>query len=219
MDDPANEVVSVATLVTAAINPEIQRETVLKYYTPDMKFRHPLCTISGGPNGRDAMLDVLQWYRIMSPVLKVRVNGVTYDKDRHTVYLDATQVFHIRLSPLRPAPARLIVLLKLRPEPSPTDPSKTLYYIEEQEDFYHPDDLAALVVPPLVPLIRAGLQLATLACRIQARIGSMLGYWTVQDGEGGKGVTLQPEGEPLPPISENEGVELQNVDRKKRKKD
>lgn len=99
--------------------------------------------------------------------------------------------------------------LTLRPEPSPTDPSKTVYLIAEHEDFYHPDDLAALIIPPLVPLVRIGLQAATFACKVNARVFGALGYWTASNGEGGKGVHLQAEGEPLPPIGENEGIELQ----------
>ena len=113
----------------------------------------------------------------------------------------------------------LLVHLKLRPEPSPTDPSKTIYLIEEQEDFYHPDDLAALIVPPLVPLVRLGLRAASFACHVQSRIFGMFGYWQVKDGEGGKGVDVQPAGEPLPSVSENEAVELQDQSGGKKKVD
>ncbi|RDX39713.1 hypothetical protein OH76DRAFT_1490883 [Lentinus brumalis] len=90
--------------------------------------------------------------------------------------------------------AGLLVHLTLRPTPSPTDPSKTVYVISEHEDFYHPDDLAALVVPPLILLIRLGLHAATFACRVNARVFGVLGYWSVRDGEG----------EPLPPVADDE---------------
>ncbi|KAI0773177.1 hypothetical protein BD413DRAFT_539885 [Trametes elegans] len=209
MENPAEEIVNVATLVTAAINPEIQKAAVLKYYAQDVSFRHPFCAVEAGPNSRAAMLAILQWYRVLSPVLSVRANSVTYDKEKHSVFLDVTQTFHIRWSPLKPAPARLIVHLTLRPEPEPTDPSKTIYVIASQEDFYHPDDLAALLVPPLIPVVRGALHAATLACKVYARAFGVLGYWTARDGEGGRGVQLRPEGEPLPPVDENEGVELQ----------
>lgn len=71
-----------------------------------MKFRHPICAVFGGPNAREAMLAILRWYRIMSPTLSVRVNGVTYDKEKNSIFLDVTQTFHIRWSPFNPAPAR-----------------------------------------------------------------------------------------------------------------
>ncbi|KAI0370686.1 hypothetical protein BV20DRAFT_236809 [Pilatotrama ljubarskyi] len=209
MENPAKEVANVAVLVTAAINPEIQKASVLKYYAHDAGFRHPFCAVAPAPNSREAILSILQWYRVLSPVLSVRVTSVTYDEEKHTVFLDVTQTFHIRWSPLRPAPARLLVHLTLRPERSPTDPSKTVYVIAEHEDFYHPDDLAALLVPPLIPVVRGALHAATLICKVQAKVFGTLGYWTVRDGEGGKGVNLQPRGEPLPPVGENEGIELQ----------
>ncbi|RPD54552.1 hypothetical protein L226DRAFT_261089 [Lentinus tigrinus ALCF2SS1-7] len=209
MEDPAKEIADVALLVTAAVNPEVQKAAVLKYYAADMRFRHPLCAVSHAPHSRDAMLSILQWYRIMSPILTVHVNGVTYDAEKNAAFLEITQVFHIRWSPLKPAPSRLIVHLTLRPEPSPTDPSKTIYVIAEHEDFYHPDDLAALVTPPLIPLIRLGLHAATLACRVNARVFEALGYWSVKDGEGGQGVALRPEGEPLPPIGAEEQSALE----------
>ena len=102
--------------------------------------------------------------------------------------------------------------LTLRPEPSPEDPSKTIYLIAAQEDFYHPDQLAALLVPPLSPLIRGALYAATYACKFNAALFGALGYWSVRNGEGGKGVQLQPEGEPLPPVTEDEGVELSSFE-------
>ncbi|KAI0354375.1 hypothetical protein OH77DRAFT_1425943 [Trametes cingulata] len=209
MENPAEEIVNVATLVTAAINPEIQKAAVLRYYAQDAAFRHPFCAVAPGPNSREAILSILQWYRVLSPVLSVGVNSVTYNEEKHSVFLDVRQTFHIRWSPFKPAPARLLVHLTLRPERSPTDPSKTVYVIAEQEDFYHPDDLAALLVPPLIPVVRSALHTATFACKVYAKVFGMLGYWAVRDGEGGKGVHLQPRGEPLPPVGENEGVELQ----------
>ncbi|KAH9895885.1 hypothetical protein C8Q73DRAFT_745088 [Cubamyces lactineus] len=209
MEDPAKEIANVAVLVTAAVNPEIQKAAVLKYYAPDASFRHPLCAVHSAPNSRAAILSILQWYRVLSPVLSVRATSVTYDEEKNSVFLDVTQTFHIRWSPLRPSPARLLVHLTLRPEPSPEDPSKTIYLIAAHEDFYHPDDLTALIVPPLVPLVRCALYAATLACKVNATVFGALGYWSVRNGEGGKGVQLQPQGEPLPPVGENEGIELQ----------
>ncbi|KAI8977820.1 hypothetical protein BD414DRAFT_495727 [Trametes punicea] len=211
MENPADEIANVAVLVTAAVNPEIQKATVLKYYAPDAGFRHPFCAVDPAPNSRAAILSILQWYRILSPVLSLRVTSVTYDQEKHSVFLDITQVFHIRWSPFRPAPSRLLVHLTLRPEPSPEDPSKTVYLITEQEDFYHPDDIAALLIPPLKPVVAGALHASTLACKVQARVFGMLGYWSVRNGEGGRGVNLQPSGEPLPPVGANEERELQEM--------
>ena len=87
---------------------------------------------------------------------------------------------------LTAAAHRLLVRLQLRPEPSISDSSKTVYVIAQHEDFYHPDDLAALVVPPLVPLIRFVLFLATWACVFNSRFFMMFGFWAVRGEEGEK---------------------------------
>ena len=81
------------------------------------------------------------------------------------------------------------------------------------------EDLAALVVPPLVPLVRTALSAATLSCRILAwGFSNVLGYWKVRDGEAGKGVKLDPRGEPLPDGGEDELKESRNGKGGKREK-
>ena len=49
---------------------------------------------------------LFRWYRIMSPNIKISVNNVTYNEARQELYVDCTQEFRIRWSPLRVAPAR-----------------------------------------------------------------------------------------------------------------
>ena len=71
-----------------------------------MKFRHPLCNA----HDRDSLLGIYRWYRIMSPKHTVKVGSVTFDKEKLEVFLDVTQTFHIRWSPLSPAPARCVFL-------------------------------------------------------------------------------------------------------------
>ena len=71
-----------------------------------MSFRHPLCVVPHSPNSRAKMLAILQWYRIMSPTLSLKVTEVTYDEEKKSAFLDITQTFHIRYSLLQPAPAR-----------------------------------------------------------------------------------------------------------------
>ncbi len=80
-----------------------------RYYAEDMRFRHPLCAVTRAPHSRDAMLAILQWYRVLSPVLSVHVNHLTYDAEKNSAYLDITQVFHIRWSPFKPAPSRYVL--------------------------------------------------------------------------------------------------------------
>ncbi|KAF7328856.1 hypothetical protein MVEN_02515200 [Mycena venus] len=171
MQSPASEVGAVVSLLTAAAAPEIQKAAFLKYVTPDAGFRHPICHVIPGPGSRERLLGVYQWYRIMSPHIDITVKSVVHDQTNNTLLLDVVQHFHIRLSPFKPAPSRLLVRLTLREE-------NGLHYIAFQEDFYHPDDFMSLLVPPLAPVIRTGLSVTSIVSDIYARIGQLLGFWT-----------------------------------------
>jgi hypothetical protein len=69
-----------------------------------------------------------------------------------------------------------------------------LYYISEQEDFFHPEvlqtvvflddilisfpqDFAALLLPASAPFIRRGLTVGTVLSNLFVRGANMLGYW------------------------------------------
>ena len=141
----------------------------------------------------------------MSPKVSVEVTQTTYNEEDKVVFLDITQLFHIRFSPFRPMPARyvclslfrtstspngselsrLIVRMALRSEPSPVDPSKTVYFISEHEDFYQPDDFAALLIPPLVLLVRLLHMLAMWSVALNVKIFQAFGFWTFDDEEAG----------------------------------
>ncbi|KAF8147732.1 hypothetical protein K438DRAFT_1733995 [Mycena galopus ATCC 62051] len=182
MQNPTSDVGAVVSLLTAAASPEIQRAAFLKYITPDAGFRHPLCNVAPAPGSRDRVLGIFQWYRILSPHIDITTKSVVHDPATNTLLLDVVQHFHIRLSPFKPAPSRLLVRLTLR------EGNDGLHYIAFQEDFYHPDDFMALLIPPLVPVIRTGLSLTSTASEIYAKIGKLLGFWTVS------GATHEAEG-------------------------
>ncbi|KAI0804667.1 hypothetical protein BC629DRAFT_1488797 [Irpex lacteus] len=171
MQNPKEEIVEVVSAVTAAVNPEVQKAAVARYYAPDVSFKHPLCEVHPGPGSRDQLLGILQWYRVLSPTIKINTHQVTYDEEKAQVFIDVSQEFHVRWSPLRVAPARLLVHLTLRP----SDDDPNLLVISRHEDFYHPEDFAALLVPPLIPLVRGLLRVGTLASNVNARVFSLLG--------------------------------------------
>ncbi|KAM5540164.1 hypothetical protein V8D89_006304 [Ganoderma adspersum] len=175
MEHPEREIAHVVHLLTTSTDPEVQKEAVEKYYAPDVHFRHPVCEA----NDRKSLLSIFQWYRIMSPSHTLDVGSVTYNRDKLEVFLEITQTFHLRWSPLSPGPARLVTHLKLRPEKDKAT-DKNVYVIAAHEDFYQQADLAMLVAPPLVPLVRAALSASTLACRaLTFGFSNVLGYWRV----------------------------------------
>ncbi|KAJ7485143.1 hypothetical protein B0H11DRAFT_2018273 [Mycena galericulata] len=175
MENPASEVSAVVSLLAAAAAPDIQQAAFRRYLTSDAGFRHPLCNVAQGSGSRDRVLGIYQWYRILSPHIDITVKSVVYDKENNVILLDVVQLFHIRLSPFKPAPAKLLVRLTLREE-------NGLHYIAFQEDFYHPDDFMSLILPPLAPVIRTGLSVTATASDIYAKIGQLLGFWSIGSG-------------------------------------
>ncbi|KAK0500868.1 hypothetical protein EDD18DRAFT_1146286 [Armillaria luteobubalina] len=168
MQRPAHEISAVVSLITTAVTPEIQQAGIQRYFTPDAGFRHPLCAVSSGPGSRERVLGIYQWYRVVSPKLELDVKSVVYDKEQGILILEVVQSFHFRLSPFKPAPSRLVVRLTLKEV-------DRLYYIAFEEDFYHPDDLMLLVVPPLASLVRLALGAASAVSSMCATVAHVLG--------------------------------------------
>ena len=119
----------------------------------------------------------------MSPVIKIEVKNVTYNADTLELFVEVIQIFHIRYSPLRGHPSRSVwslrsilyfltvhvyrLIVHLYLKPSIDDPR--LLQIAEHEDFYHPADVVALVVPPLIPIVHLFLWFGTILSIVGAR--------------------------------------------------
>lgn len=160
MQDPRRELPNVISNLTSTSSPSVQRATVLRFFTPDASFAHPLCRVSPGSGSRERILGVYQWYRVLSPVVKSEVVELSWDKhpvghpmdgvhgaeivgdgsatdmtstdgEGMTVYVQVVQWFNLRISPFAAAPSRLTVRLTLHKEGE-------LYYIAAQEDLFHP---------------------------------------------------------------------------------
>jgi hypothetical protein len=171
MENPVEEIAKVVEILAGAASPDTQAAAFERYFTPDASFSHPICRVSSSPQSRTYILGIYQWYRIMSPALEIHVNHVTYDRDLDMLILDATQKFKIRLNPFGAMPANLIVRLHLK---RGTDGR---YRIKQQEDFYHPDAFIAMLMPPLVPIVKLALGFGALSSNFNARIGQTLGFW------------------------------------------
>jgi len=216
MQDPRKELPSVISILTSTTSPSLQQATLHKFYTADASFAHPLCRVAPGPSSRERILGVYKWYRVLSPVVQAKVVEVSWDQhpggrpkgDVHgaeivgegngtgetsaggegkTVYVQVVQWFKLRISPFAAAPSRLTVRLTLREEGG-------LYYIAAQEDFYHPADLAALLLPPITPLITLALSTAGVVSQVGAGIAGLVGFWAVSpNDEGGSEQLLDAE--------------------------
>ncbi|KAF6756619.1 hypothetical protein DFP72DRAFT_893247 [Ephemerocybe angulata] len=145
MEDPKTDISSVILNLTTTESPDTQQETVLKYMTADVSFEHPVCSVRPGPNSRDKVLKIYQWYRVL-------ISQSVFDRERQVMYVEIVQMFKLFFLPVESSAcevrphAVLVTRLELRK-------IKSLYYISRQEDFYHTIDFARLVLPPIVPLV------------------------------------------------------------------
>ncbi|EKM76296.1 hypothetical protein AGABI1DRAFT_131388 [Agaricus bisporus var. burnettii JB137-S8] len=184
MEDPAKEIRGVVLQITTASSPDQQKKAIEAYMTPDVGFRHPICAVESAPESRKTVLGIYQWYRILSPYTVLRVDNVVWDKENNTVLLDIVQWFKLFFLPIQAAPARLLTRLTLRKEGD-------LYFIATQEDFYHPEDFFALLLPPLTPLIQLFLLITGFISSLYAKFSHFLGYWRPSDMDSEK---LSPDG-------------------------
>ena len=103
MQNPVREIKEVVNLITAANEPEVQLTAIrrqvipsipslfptpsknqhtskfethiswIRFFAPNAGLNHPLCRVPRGPNSRDDIIAIYQWYRDMSPKLKLEV--------------------------------------------------------------------------------------------------------------------------------------------------
>ncbi|ODQ54621.1 hypothetical protein SAICODRAFT_89482 [Saitoella complicata NRRL Y-17804] len=178
MEDPVKEIGSIIHALTTTSSPDEQRETVRKYFTEDASFDHPYVLIEHGKNSRDYIEKIYQWYKVMSPEIKLTVHGVAWDERNHKLYIDAEQVFTHFFLPHIHCTVRLTTKITLRPTPSS---SGTKYYISAQEDFYQDHDAVAFL--PfygqlfLKWMLLAGKRVAGYGCWYGAWVGSLVGWW------------------------------------------
>ncbi|RDB22029.1 hypothetical protein Hypma_010937 [Hypsizygus marmoreus] len=170
MQTPFSDIKHVVSLLTTAETPEQQRDAVNTYFAEDVEFRHPLVKISSNHLSREDLLAIYQSYRILSPHIEIDITNVVYDNRTNTLYLDITQLFHIRFSPFKPVPAHFVTRLKLIKK-------NKKFLIASQEDFYQPDEFIALILPPLMPLMRYALTAGGYITAFSAKMAQVMGYW------------------------------------------
>ncbi|KAF9074292.1 hypothetical protein BDP27DRAFT_226949 [Rhodocollybia butyracea] len=149
----------------------IQKAAFEKFVAPNVGFKHPLCYVSPGQNSRETLLGIYQWYRILSPTIIGKMNKIVYDEKDHILLLDMSQIFHIRFSPFTPVWSNLLIRVTLEEKDG-------LYYISFQEDFYHTEEFAQLLVPMLARVILFAKSGISVASNLYASIAqTLLGYW------------------------------------------
>lgn len=72
MENPEKEIEETVLKLTRG-SPRVQQQTLESYFTPNASFQHPVCAVNGS---RHNILMVYRWYKIMSPTIELKVDGV-----------------------------------------------------------------------------------------------------------------------------------------------
>ena len=185
MEHPVDEIEAIIHTLTQAV-PSKQTAAVETYFVPTAEFEHPFCAtgtwtadlpVVGQLNSRWAILQIYQWYKILSPRIELEVERVTMNENELKLYVDIHQHFRLWFVPFYDADVRLTTVLDLveGDETGPgsallgpsdrlkkekpysyaarADPDrehgrlKTVYYISKQNDLYQTSEWIKFLMP------------------------------------------------------------------------
>ncbi|KAJ6126535.1 hypothetical protein N7523_002147 [Penicillium sp. IBT 18751x] len=168
MENPVVEIPAVISLLTQS-TPTLQQKTLERFFTSDASFVHPFCRVPSFEGSRWWILKIFQWYKIMSPRIKMEIHSIAMDKENLKLYVNMSQIFSIWIVPFHVAPATLTTVLDLTTDSTKTSSSTNgahpLYYITKQEDLYQTSEFIKFILPHVGHWLVFGWHLiATLFC-------------------------------------------------------
>lgn len=181
MEHPVEEISDIIHVLTQA-TPSKQKEAVEQYFTPTANFIHPFCMTGSWDfkslgyrfTSRWAILQIYQWYKLISPRIDLEVLSTAFDEQQLLLYVSIRQQFRLWMVPFYEADVRLTTVLQLaegdetgpssvtkrvRKEPysyaAVADPDldsngkskRKLYYIIEQNDLYQTNEWIKFLLP------------------------------------------------------------------------
>ncbi|KAM0163074.1 hypothetical protein ACHAPG_001446 [Botrytis cinerea] len=183
MDDPKSQITSLIHALCSGA-PSAQQQALEEYFTPDASFSHPLCSVPsfssvrlpvvGEVNSRWVLGCVYKWYKVLSPRVVVGVDGVEYNSEAQTLFLQLHQQFHLFFVPFFYPTVYLTTIIYLAPtkESSESNSSapQTKYLIKHQEDLYQSAELVKFFWPGGTQIISFWRLIATFLCILGAMI-------------------------------------------------
>ncbi|KAF7894325.1 hypothetical protein EAF00_007839 [Botryotinia globosa] len=203
MDNPKSQITSlIHTLCSGP--PSAQQKALQEYFTPDASFSHPLCSVPsfssvrlpvvGEVNSRWVLGCVYKWYKVLSPRVAVGVDGVEYNPETQTLFLQLHQQFHLFFLPFFYPTVYLTTILYLSPikESAETSASasETKYLIKHQEDLYQSAELVKFFWPGGTQIISLWRLIATLLCIVGAMMFAPM-TWMEEWGWFGNGMDVK----------------------------
>ncbi|KAI1386360.1 uncharacterized protein F4822DRAFT_444756 [Hypoxylon trugodes] len=201
MDNPEDQIQYVIQSLTLHAYRD-QKRTLEDYFLPNAYFVHPFCRVPSFNdykipytnwtiNSRMFVFYIYQWYRILSPEIKLEVNSTSFDQKNNLLYVTLHQAFTLWFIPfsLWQANVKLVTVLELEHLPidernkpllgnrdaqgsvngdsAINDEPWKLYFIKGQQDHYHVEDFLKFIAPWGASLLWNFWQLwATLVCAL-----------------------------------------------------
>ncbi|KAJ5190163.1 uncharacterized protein N7498_009148 [Penicillium cinerascens] len=168
MENPVVEIPALIHHLTQS-SPTLQQKTLEQFFTSDASFVHPFCRVPSFEGSRWWILKVFQWYKIMSPRIKMDIHSIAFDEDHLKLYVQMSQVFSIWIVPFHVASVTLTTVLDLTTDSkkasSSANGARPLYYISKQEDLYQTSEFAKFILPHVGHwLVTSWHLIATLFC-------------------------------------------------------
>ncbi|KAI9642296.1 hypothetical protein NHQ30_009098 [Ciborinia camelliae] len=241
MDHPKNQIAPIIHILCSG-SPSAQREALETYFVPDASFSHPLCSVPsfssikipvfGEINSRWVLWCVYRWYKVLSPRVKVEVDGVEYNAETQTLFLQLHQIFHLFFVPFFAPTVNLITVLHLTPSPargadhdssggsstvSSEGRRRTKYLIKHQEDLYQSTEIVKFFWPGGTKVIGFWRLFATLLCIIGAMAFAPI-TWMEEKGWFGNGWDRKHEKNEAEAKGEGKGDEVNGVNGSKKER-
>ncbi|KAB8299137.1 hypothetical protein EYC80_001246 [Monilinia laxa] len=187
MDHPRTQIASIIYALCSG-SPSAQKATLETYFTPDASFSHPLCSVPsfssvelpvlGEIDSRWVLWCVYRWYKVLSPRVRVGIDGIDYNSETQTLFVQLHQVFHLFFVPFFAPTVNLTTVLHLTPSQRSSSSSdtagssesrrRTRYLIKHQEDLYQSTEVVKFFWPGGTQIIGFGRLIATLLCIVGA---------------------------------------------------
>ncbi|KAI1470741.1 uncharacterized protein F4812DRAFT_276902 [Daldinia caldariorum] len=194
MDYPEQQIQHIIRSLTQYSHDD-QRTALQDYFLPDAYFVHPFCRVPSfgnckipytdlTVNSRQLVFYIYQWYRILSPDIKLSIDSTSFDKDKNLLYVMIRQTFTLWFVPLSlwQANVKLVTVLELQQlstdkshkpllgetsTPVNGERPPKLYFIKGQQDHYQIEDFLQFVAPWGASLLWMAWQIyATIICTV-----------------------------------------------------
>ncbi|CAG8671088.1 7858_t:CDS:2, partial [Dentiscutata heterogama] len=145
MDDPVQDIPKIIDLILGSKNKGYNPQEVSEYYCVNLEAKNFMTYIPSGPSSRECFISLNRCYKGFIYSDRTTIHELFFNEKHNKVVIDATQYARRGLFFWVEHPIRVMVRLDL------TYRSDGKYIIKRQEILCHPEELAGIFIPYLVP--------------------------------------------------------------------